>query len=218
MAVAEGRDGELSGVVVREELYLFPVDVEGLTEVALLPEYPHTNQGDAQVAGRLQVVAGQDAEAAAVDGERLGEAELHAEIGHLAQQRGGDGNSLQLLAVLRVPGRAGQQLRPLVHVVAKESQEIGILGELFQSVVADGLEDVPGTVRPFPDLRREPLPDVVGRMAPGPAHVQGEIDKAAERLGYHRQGGCRGRVHHTLPSSRRSGTLISRYGNQEHRR
>ena len=50
-AVAQRGDGELPGVVEREELDLLPVRVERLPEVALLPEDPYADERDAEVAG-----------------------------------------------------------------------------------------------------------------------------------------------------------------------
>ncbi len=47
-------------------LLLPAVPGEGLAEVAVPVEQPDADQRDTQVAGRLQMVAGQDAEAAGV--------------------------------------------------------------------------------------------------------------------------------------------------------
>ena len=53
------------GVEAGEALLLLAVGVEPLAEVALGVEQPDGDEGHAEVAGRLQVVAGEDAEAAA---------------------------------------------------------------------------------------------------------------------------------------------------------
>ncbi len=65
-----------SGIV----LLLPAVGGQGLHEVAGAVEQPDPDDRDAEVAGRLQVVTGQDAEAAAVLRQRLGDAELGREV------------------------------------------------------------------------------------------------------------------------------------------
>ena len=79
--VAYEGDGEGVGVELRVVLLLPAVEVEVLAEVALRVEEADGNEGDALVGGRLQVVAGEHAEAARVDREGLGDAELGREVG-----------------------------------------------------------------------------------------------------------------------------------------
>ena len=57
-------------------LLLPAVAGQGLAEVAVPVQQPHADEGYAEVAGRLEVVAGQDAEAAGVLGQGGGDAEL----------------------------------------------------------------------------------------------------------------------------------------------
>ena len=57
------------------------VDVQHLACVALVEEQAHAHQGYAQVRCRLQVIPGQDAQAAGIDGKRFVDAEFHAEVG-----------------------------------------------------------------------------------------------------------------------------------------
>ena len=82
--LAQRRDRQLAGIVVREERLLRAVAVDHLAEIALLIEQPDADDRHAQVAGGLQLVAGHVAQAAGVDGQRLAEHELHAEIGDAA--------------------------------------------------------------------------------------------------------------------------------------
>ena len=63
-------------------LPLAAVRAQRLAEVAAPVEQPHPRQRHAQVGGRLQVVAGQDAEAARVERDARVEAELEREVGH----------------------------------------------------------------------------------------------------------------------------------------
>ena len=103
VGVAEWSDGELAGIVEGIELDLLARRAEGLPEVALLPEQTDADQRHAQVAGRLEEVAGQDAQAAAVDGEGLAQAELHAEVR--------DGPKGGFRVSLLKPGRASSASR-----------------------------------------------------------------------------------------------------------
>ena len=73
-------DRQQVGVGV-EVVFLLPaVGVERLAEVALVVEQADADQGDAQVAGALQVVAGQDPEAPRVDRQALVQPELGREV------------------------------------------------------------------------------------------------------------------------------------------
>ena len=74
------------GVEGREALLLPAVGVELLAEVALAVEEPDADERHAELAGRLEVVAGQHAEAARVLRQGLGDAELGREVGDLAQR------------------------------------------------------------------------------------------------------------------------------------
>ena len=51
-------------------------------EVALGVQQPDADERHAEIGRRLQVVAGEDPEAAGVLGERLGQTELGREVGH----------------------------------------------------------------------------------------------------------------------------------------
>ena len=83
--LAQGPYRELPGVVVREEGALGPVPVYGLPEIALLVEQADGYDGQPQVARRLELIAGDVAEAAGVNGERLAQHVFHAEIGDAAE-------------------------------------------------------------------------------------------------------------------------------------
>ncbi len=83
----DGVEGHGVGVEHRVALLLPAVGVELLAEVALPVQQADADERDPQAAGRLQVVAGQDAQAARVLGQGLGDAELGREVGHLAQGR-----------------------------------------------------------------------------------------------------------------------------------
>ena len=72
---------------VGDGLLLPAVGVEALAEVALGVQQADPDERDAEVRRRLEVVAGEHAEAAGVLGEGLADAELGGEVGDEAQRR-----------------------------------------------------------------------------------------------------------------------------------
>ena len=76
------------GVVVGIGVLLVAVGVDRLAEVAVAVEEAHADERDGHVRGGLEVVAGEHAQAAGVDAERLVEAVLGAEVGDRAVEVG----------------------------------------------------------------------------------------------------------------------------------
>ena len=76
--------GSCPGIVVGKQRLLRAVPVDHLAEIALLVEQSDADDRHAQIAGRLELIAGHVAQAARVDRQRLAQHELHAEIGHAA--------------------------------------------------------------------------------------------------------------------------------------
>ncbi len=81
VGLPEQGDRQLVGVEHRVGLLLPSGCVERLLEVAVPVEQPDPDDRHAEVAGALEVVAGQDAEPAGVLGEHGGDAELRGEVG-----------------------------------------------------------------------------------------------------------------------------------------
>ena len=149
IGLAVGPDGRLDrqqvGVVVEVRFLLPAVGVERLAEVALGIKQADADQRDAQVAGALEVVAGQDAEAARVDRQALVEAELGREVGDRAGP--------EAAGVDRGPG-------PRVLEVFREAAE-GVIDPRVEHDVGDPLEGV-GRL----EIRVEELDRVVVGLAP----------------------------------------------------
>ena len=84
--LAVGPQGRLHGQVldlgVEILLLLVAVRVQVLLEIALVVEQADGHQRHAQPAGTLDMVAGEHAQAAGVDGHRFVDAELEREVGH----------------------------------------------------------------------------------------------------------------------------------------
>ena len=79
-----GDERQVEEVVLGVALLLPAVHGEVLAEVALAVHQADADERQAEVAGALQVVAGQHAEAAGVDRHALVQAELGAEVGDAA--------------------------------------------------------------------------------------------------------------------------------------
>ena len=89
---ARRRDGHGVEIVGGVALVLPSIRVQHLAEVALLIQQADAHQGQIEIAGRFQVVAGQDAQAAGIDGEALGQSVFGGEISdELAVGRGRNG-------------------------------------------------------------------------------------------------------------------------------
>src|SRR6185437_10988115 len=87
VGLAQERQRQAVRVDRRVELLLPAVPGQPLGEVAGPVEQADADDRDAEVAGRLEVVAGQDAEATGVLREDLGQAELHREVGDAGRRR-----------------------------------------------------------------------------------------------------------------------------------
>ena len=78
---------QVEEVVFRIAFLLPAVDVEVLAEVALAVHQADADERQAEVAGALEMIAGQDAEAAGIDRHALVDAELGREVGDADARR-----------------------------------------------------------------------------------------------------------------------------------
>ena len=85
--LAQRRDRQLSGVVVRVEGLLRSVLADYLAKIALLVEQAYAGHRHTQVAGSLELIAGHITKPARVDGQSLAQHEFHAEISGAGQRR-----------------------------------------------------------------------------------------------------------------------------------
>ena len=85
--LAQRRDRQLSGVVIRIKSLLRSVLVNHLTKIALLVEQPHTDHRHAQVAGGFELITGHVAQPAGIDWQRFAQHVFHAEIRDTLQGR-----------------------------------------------------------------------------------------------------------------------------------
>ena len=157
------------GVLVRR--LLIAVAVDGLEEIALAIQQAHADERQPRVAGRLAVIAREDAEAAGVDRQAFMEAEFGAEVGD------------QIVVVEPVAGasRMGE-----VRVVRR--QDATVIGEIalvfrdfVQSLFVDLTQQRLRTVADRqPEIGIEARKQVARRAVPRVPEIVRELREARE--------------------------------------
>ncbi len=164
------------------EILLPAAPVEPLVDVALVVEEADADDRRSQVAHALQMVAGEDAQAARVDGQRLVKAELGGEVGN----RPGEDRP----GVDETPAFTAGKIAPQPPVRLVDAglylQVLNPLIDLFRGnptqqrhrVVVDGA----------PDLRLQLAEDGADVGLPGPPQILGELaellESAVDRFGH----------------------------------
>jgi len=156
--------GQGIGVVVRVGLLLPAVDVQVLAEVPLLVQQAHADQGNAQVGRALEVVAGQDAQAAGVDRQALVDAELRAEVGD---------HRMRLLRPDLVEPRRRPEIRAeLIGDLPQLVEETLVLGQGLELLLRDQAQQLDRVVATFrPKAAVDPLEQGHALRIPGPIQV-----------------------------------------------
>ena len=140
VGLAEQRDRQPVGVEDRVGLLLPALARQRLPEVAAAVEQPHADDRHAEVGGRLEVVAGEDAQTAGVLRQHGGDAELGGEVGDRARH---------LRAQRLVPpglGEVGAKVgRRLLHA----PDQSRVVGQLARGGRGEGAQQArPGPARP----------------------------------------------------------------------
>ena len=130
--------------------------VDHLAKIALLVEQPHADDRDAQIAGALELIAGDVAKPARVDGQGFAQHEFHTEIRNAAQGR------------LRIGLLAGapRGVPPDLHQIVNIFSESGIGQNLLELLPRDRLQNDPGVMRELPQRRIQLPPHLVGGVLP----------------------------------------------------
>ena len=174
IAVGVGRPEQRQAVqvVVGIGVLLVSVGVDRLAEVALAIEQADADERQGHVAGRLHVVAGQDAQPAGVDAQRFVKAVLGAEVGDRAVQR------RLVLAMEPVVGPVGHVRVQLAHDRLVLGDEVGVLEHLCP---ADGpLEQWDGVAIASPRGAVEAAEHHACCRMPRPPQVVGKPTQAFE--------------------------------------
>ena len=167
---------QLVGVEDRIGLLLPALARERLLEVAVHVQQADAHQRDAQVAGGLEVVAGQDAEAAGVLRQHGGDAELRGEVGDGA---GGVGARLALVPAV------GAEVAVEVGLGGVQPLHEGVVvGQLAPAVARHGTQQAHRVVLDgVPDLGVDCREDVLGRRVPGPPQIARQVRQRHQRVG-----------------------------------
>jgi hypothetical protein len=169
-----GQHRQAGEVVVGVHVLLEAVGVDRLAEIARAIEQPHADEGHAEIARRLAVVAGEDAEAARVHAQRLVEAELHREV----RDRAGQGRPLLVVPARPRPIRVERVDDGLVGVA-----ELGV-GEQADPVVGlDVDEQLDRVVVAAPVVGIDPREEPGGQRRPAPPEVVGQLAQPVHALG-----------------------------------
>ena len=187
VGVAEQLQRQAVRVAGRVALALPAVGGQRLGEVAVPVQQADADQRHAQVAGRLEVVAGQDAEAAGVLRQHLGDAVLGREVRDRGRRRGhfairGSGGVPGPLeparagqVAIEVPGGGGQTVQ---ETLVRRQR-----GQLFRAQGADHGDRVAAGGRPGRRVyRRE---QIHGLRVPGPAEIEHQLAQRRQRLRQH---------------------------------
>ena len=156
----------------REALLLVAVGVETLAEVALGVQQADGNERQPEIGGRLEVVAGENAEAAGVLRQRLGQAELRREVG--------DEFERAVLPALEPPW-LGHRLGQTLGGGVGERGDLVVAGELLPPACGDSGDQAQRIVPAGLPQRRFQLGEQRLRLAvPGPVDVGGQFGERLE--------------------------------------
>ena len=169
LVVQHGLDGQIVRVEQIVVLGLPVVLVNRLLKITFAIKQTDADEAEAEIAGRLGVVAGKNAQAAGGDGQRFMEAELGGEIGGgIFFQRG------------RVFVRPGGLV---VHVRVERLQhgadavaKLGVLQADAQLVIRNFMQHGHGVVvEILPAARGEFVENLLRLLVPGPPEIAGEF-------------------------------------------
>ncbi len=174
-AVRAGHAFERQDIRVDERMVLAlrPRLVEVLPKIAAGIQEPYGNDRDAELAGRLQVIAREDPEAARVDREHLREPELHAEVR--------DGTQLAAGAGRRKPAWRGIERGAGGHDLVQQGAEANVARERRPALRCRRRQHQLRVAGALPHGRVDRAPQRVRRVQPGPAQVQCETDQRSKR-------------------------------------
>ncbi len=149
---------------------------QGLPEVPRAVVQADGDQRQTEVRRRLQMVAGQDAQATGVVRQHLGDTELHREV----RDAGRHGRRILLL----VPHRAGEVVVEIAGQLVQPRQKAAVHGEFVQTLGCDRAQQgdrvLPGL---RPQLRIDRREQILRRRIPGPAQVGRQPAQRREPLG-----------------------------------
>jgi len=181
-AIGVGQQGDRQFVRVQQRVtLLLPAGgVERLNEVAVVVEQADTDQRHTQVGGRLEMIAGQDSQAARILRQDLGDTELRGEIA----------DSLRSLRVVGrpglVPALAGEVLGQVVADQFEITDEAAVTRkhvEPFGADLGEHLERIAAGAHPKVGVYC--TEDLLSVGMPAPAQITRKVPEGPQRLREH---------------------------------
>ena len=172
-----GKQRHTVQVVVRVEVLLLAVGIDGLTEIAVPVHQADADEGHTQVAGGLGVIAGKHTQTPGVDLQALVPPVLGGEVGH--------GATVVVGVVPPEPRRLHGR-----HVLVEALDDLPVLADealvLLQLVPALGLEidqQLDGIAVVDPAWPVDAVEQPVRAGSPGPPEVVGDVPQPRELQG-----------------------------------
>src|SRR5919109_822186 len=129
---------------MRVGLHLPPMAIEDLAKIPFLVQQPDPHHRDIEVAGRLEVVPGQDPQATSIERQRPTQPKLHAEVSH--------GMEAPLRIGLSEPARLMQAVPIRLQEPLKLAGVAWTSGQFLESFLRNALQNQPGVLGQSPDL------------------------------------------------------------------
>ena len=170
--------------------YLAAVRVDFLLEVAVFVEQTDAEEGHGHVRGGLEVVAGQHAQAAGINGHGFIDAVFGGKIGYRVFRR--------QMFVERAQGLGHVAVEFHQHLVV-EAHVLLIANEVGEAFGISLFQHPDGIMAFFPELRVEGHEQGLGLVMPAPPEIGGKLAQAGQSRGHFRHG-------HDGPQKGRHGT------------
>ena len=154
--------------------FLLPaIRIEVLVEITALVQQADADEGQAEVAGGLEMIAGEDAEAAGIVGDALRQSEFRGEVG--------DAQFPGLGVRHREPAGGGEVLVQIRGRAVHLGQEGLVRGEFVEAFLIDAAQKQPRVMSALlPQVGIEHAEEFDGGVMPGPSQVQRELVQALE--------------------------------------
>ena len=180
--LAQRANRQLTRIIDRIECLLAAFRVEVLAKISLAIEQAHSGHRHAQVAGRLHLVARYVAQPTGINGQRLAQHELHAEVGNRGERR---------LPVLVLEPRLRTVGFPVLAKQMVEARaKLRRAQSSFDLLFGDRPQDDPWILGCGPKLLVEFFPQFIGCVVPGPVQVERQLHQGVDSIDLQPIGRC----------------------------
>ena len=182
--VFDAADGQQPEIVLGIKRRLVPVGSDFLLEITALVEQPHGDQRDAQVAGRLEVVAGKHAETAGVNGQTFVNTVLGRKVGDGRRGRQFGNRLVERRLHVGVESFQGAAVKLHVSFVLRQLDKSAMIGfpQQLDSVVTDFVPQGRIDAAEQRLVFRMPSPPEIVRQFVEAAQLVRELDRTGETV------------------------------------